>query len=50
MVGVQVAIAEGLHTVTVYLVEPMQAVVATSILAREQHDVANLQSLCLDSH
>ena len=50
MVGAQIAVAEGLHTVTIYLVETMQTIVATSKLAREQHDVAHLQRLCLDSH
>ena len=50
MVWVQVAVAEGLHAVTVYPVEPMQTVVATCILAWEQHDVAYLQRLFLNRH
>ena len=49
-VRAQVAVAEGLHAVTVYPVEPMQTVVATKVFAREQHDVAHLQFLFLDGH
>lgn len=45
-----VAIAKGLHTATVYPIEPMQTVVTTSILAREQHDVAHLQLILPDCH
>ena len=48
MVGAQIAVAEGLYMVTVYPVEPMQAIVATTVFAWEKHDIAYLQRLFLD--
>jgi len=49
MVGAQVTVAEGLHAVVLYPIEPMQTV-ATKVFAWEQHDVAHLQFLFLDSY
>ena len=50
MVWVQVAVTEGLHAVVLYPIEPMQTIIATCILAWEQHDVTNLQRLFLNRH
>ena len=50
MVWVQVAVTEGLHAVVLYPIEPMQTIIATCILAWEQHDVTTLQRLFLNRH
>ena len=50
MVWVQVAVTKGLHTVALYPVESVQAIVAAKVFAGEEHDVAHPQLPRLDRH